>query len=73
MKVWIFTIREIHLNTYLPYILPDCLGQLVVSLPHDKEILYHAMSNMWKKVMAEEGYNYLDDSIHSMEEFFKTT
>ena len=55
MKVRSFTTRLIQLNTYLPYFPPDRPGQLVTSLPDDdiKEILYHAMPNMWKKKMVE--------------------
>ena len=30
------------------------------------------MSNTWIKKMVEQGYNYLDDPIYSMSEFFKT-
>ena len=74
MKVRSFTTRLIQLNTYLPYFSPDRPGQLVASLPDDdiKEILYHAMPNMWKKKMIEQGYKYLDGPIHSMAEFFET-
>ena len=65
MKVRLFTTRLIQLNMYLLYF---------PSLPGDdiKEILYHAMPNMWKKKMVEQGYNYLDGPIHSMVDFFKT-
>ena len=54
--------------------LPDRLGQLVTSLSDDdiKEILYHAIPNMWKKKMVEQGYNYLNGPIHSITEFFET-
>ena len=74
MKVRSFTTRLIQLNTYLPYFPPDRPGQQVTSLPDDdiKEILYHAMPNTWKKKMIEQGYNYLDGPIHSMEVFFET-
>ena len=62
MKVQSFITRLIQLNIYLPHFPLDCPGQLVTSLPNDdiKEILYHAMPNMWKKNMIEQGYNYLD-------------
>ena len=30
------------------------------------------MPNLWKKEMAEQGYNYLDGSIQHMGEFFET-
>ena len=69
MKVQSFTTGLIQLNMYLPCFLPDSPGQLVVSLPDDhiKEILYHAMPNVSKRKMVEqEGYNYLDGPIHSM-------
>ena len=58
---------------YLPYFSPDCPGRLVTSLPDDdiKEILCHAMLNMWKKKMVEQRYNYLDVPIHSKLEFFE--
>ena len=51
MKVLSFCTRLIQLNIYLTYFLPDRPGQLVTSLPDDdiKEILYHAMPNMWKR------------------------
>ena len=51
MKVRSFTTRLIQLNTYLPYFPPDRPGQLVTSFPDDdiKEILYHAIPNMWKR------------------------
>ena len=56
----------------LPYFPPDRLGQLVISFSNDdiKEILYHTMSNMWKKKMVEQEDYYLDGPIHSMTEFF---
>ena len=65
MKVCTFTTRLIQLNNYLPYFPPDCVGQMVTALPDDevKEILYHAMPNLWRKKMTEQGYNYLDRSI----------
>ena len=74
MKVHFFTTRFIQLNTYLPCFPPGCPGQLVTSLFDDdiKEILYHAMPNIWKKKMVEQGYNYLDGPIYSMAEFFET-
>ena len=73
MKAQSFATRLIQLNKYLPYVPPDNSGQLVASLPDDniKEILHHAMPNMWEKKMVEEGYNYLDSPIHSMTEFFE--
>ena len=74
MKIWSFTTRLIfQLNTYLPDFPLDRPGQVVSSPPDDdiKEILYRAMPNAWKKKMVEQGYNYLDDPIYSMAEFFK--
>ena len=72
MKVKSFTTRLIQLDMHLPYILPDCPGQLVTSLPDDdiKEILYQAMPNIWEKKMVEQVYNYLVGPIYSMAEFF---
>ena len=74
MKVRSFTTKLIQLNTYLPYFPPGLPGQVVTSLVDDdiKEILYHAMPNMWNKKMVEQGYNYLDGPIHAMAEFFET-
>ena len=74
MKVWSFTTRLIQLNIYLPFFSPYLPGQLVIPLPDDdvKEILYHNMPNTREKKMVEQGYNYLDGSIHSMVEFFET-
>ena len=59
---------------YLPYFPPHRPGQLVTSLPDDdiKEIIFHTMPNTWKRNMVEQGYNYLDDPIHSMAELFET-
>ena len=58
---------------FLLYFLPDCTGQLVVSLPDDdiNEILYHNMPNTWEKKMIEQGFNSLACSIHSTVEFFE--
>ena len=69
VKVQTIMSRIIQLDTNLPYFPPDCQSQLVTSLPDDdiKEILYHAMPNMWEKKMVEQGYIYLDGTIHSME------
>ena len=55
MKVRTFTLRLIQLNTYMPYFPPDLPGHLVASLPDKdiKEILYHAMPNMWINKMAQ--------------------
>ena len=74
MKLRLFTTRRIQLKMYLPYFPPYCPGHLVPSLLDDdiKEILYHAMSNTWKKKLVEQGYNFLDGPIHSMAELFKT-
>ena len=75
MEVRSFTTRLIQLNKYLPYFLQERSGQLVTSLPDDniKEILYVAMLiTTWEKKMVEQGYNYLDGTIHSMSEFFET-
>ena len=57
MKVRTFTIMFIQLNNYLPYFSPDCIGQMVTALPDDevKEILYHAMPNLWRKKMTKQG------------------
>ena len=72
MKLRLFTTE--HLNTYLLYFLPDRPGQIVASLPNDdnKEILYHTMPITWETKMLEQGYNYLDDPIHAIAEFFET-
>ena len=74
MKVRTFTTRLLQLNNYLAYFPPDHSGQPVAPLSEDKvkEILYHAMPNLWKKKMVEQGYNYLDGSIQNMAEFFET-
>ena len=74
MKVRSFTTRLIQPNIYLAYFPPNISDQLVTFLPDDdvKVILYHAMPNIWKKKMVEQGYNYLVGSIHSMAEFFET-
>ena len=74
MRVRTFITRLLHLNTNLAYFHPDREGQSVNSLPEDevKEILYHAMPNMWKKKKVEQGHNYLDGSIQNMTEFFET-
>ena len=50
MKVRTFTTRLIQLNNYLPYFPSDYVGQMVTGLPGDevKEILYHAMPNLWR-------------------------
>ena len=74
MKVRTFTTRLPQLNAYLAYFPPDHSGQLVSPLSEDKvkEIIYHTMPNTWKKKMVEPGYNYLDGSIQSKTEFFKT-
>ena len=48
---------------------------MVTALPDDnevKEILYHAMPNLWRKKMSEQGYNHLDRSIQEMLDFFDT-
>ena len=47
---------------------------MVTALPDDevKEILYHAMPNLWMKKMTEQGYNYLDRYIQEMSGFFET-
>ena len=73
MKIHTFTTRLIQLNNYLSYFPPDCVGQMVKALPDDevKEILYHAMPNLWRKKMTKQGYNYLDRSIQEMSSFFK--
>ena len=72
MTVHTFTTELIQVNIYLPYFLPDRPGQLVTSPPDDhiKEIPYHIMTNTWKKKIVEQGYNYLDGSIHSIVGFF---
>ena len=55
MKIRTITTRLIHLNNYLPYFPPDCIGQMVTALPDDevKEILYHAMPNLWEEIMTK--------------------
>ena len=73
MKVHIFTIRLIQLNHYLPYFLPDCVGQMVKPLPDEvKEILYYIMLNIWMKRKIKQGHNDLDRSIQAMSGFFET-
>ena len=74
MKVQSSTTRLIHMSAYLSHFPPDLPGQLVISLPDDdiNELLYHAMPYTWKKKMVEQGYNYLDGSIHSMVELLET-
>ena len=74
MKVRTFTSRLIQLNNCLPYFPPDHVGQMVTALSNDevKEILYHAMSNSWRKKMTEQGYNYLDRYIQELSGFFET-
>ena len=74
MKERTFTTRLRQLNRYLPYFLPDCIGQMVTALSDNKvkEILYHTMSNPWRKKMTEQWYNYLDRSIQEMSGFFET-
>ena len=74
MKVYTFPTRPIQLNSYLLYFPPDHVGQIVTALPDDevKEILYHAMPNLWRKKMTKQGYNYLDRSIQKMSGFFAT-
>ena len=74
MKVRTFTTRLIRLNNYLSYFPPDCFGQMITALPDDeaKEILYHAMPNLWRTKMTKQGYNYLDRSIQEMSVFFET-
>ena len=73
IKVCTFTTRLVQLNKYLPYYLPDCVEQTITALSGDevKEILYHAMSNMWRHKMIKQGYNYLDRSIQEMSDFFE--
>ena len=74
MKVRTFTTRLIQLNNYLPYLLPDYIGQLITALPDDevKEMLYHTMLNSWRKKMTKQGNNHLEKSIQEMSGFFKT-
>ena len=59
MKVQVFMTKSIQLNMYLPYLMPDRPGKLVISLPHDdiKGILFYTMAIMWKK-MTEQSYDY---------------
>ena len=47
---------------------------MVTALSDDevKEILYHAMPNMWRKNMTKQEYKYLDISIQEMSGFFET-
>ena len=47
---------------------------MVTALPddEDKEILYHVMSNLWRKKIIKLGYNYLDRSIQETSGFFET-
>ena len=74
MKVCTLTTRFIQQNNCLPYSPPDCIGQMVTALPDDevKEILYHAMPNLWRKKMTEQGYKYLNRSIQEMAGFFES-
>ena len=74
MKVRTFTTRLIQLNNYLPYVPPDCIGQMVTALPNNevKEILYRAISSLWRQKMTKQGYNYLDRSIQETSGFFET-
>ena len=74
MKVYTFITRLLQLNNCLSYSPPDCVGQMIKALTDDevKEILYHAMSNTWRKKMTKQGYNYLDMSIQEMSGFFET-
>ena len=74
MKVRTFNTRLMQLNDYHPCFPPDCVGQMVTALPDDevKEILYHAMPNLWRKKMTEQEYNYLDRSIQEISGFFET-
>ena len=74
MKVCTFTTTLIKLNNYLPCFAPDYIGQMVTALPDDevKEILYHAMPNLWRKKMIKQAYNNLDMSIQEMSGFFET-
>ena len=46
---------------------------MVTALPDDevKELLYHAILNLWRKKMTEHGWNYLDRSIQEMSDFFE--
>ena len=46
---------------------------MVTALPDDevKEMLYHAMPNLWRKKMTEQCYNYLDRPIQEISGFFK--
>ena len=69
-----FHYQTYTVNKYLSYFPPDFVGQMVIAMPDDevKEILYHVMSNKWRKKMTEQGYNYLDRSIQVMSGFFKT-
>ena len=69
-----FTTRLLQLNRYLPYFPPEGIGQMVTSLPDNeiKEILYHAMPNLWRKKITKQGYNYLERTIQKMPGFFET-
>ena len=70
MKVRTFTNRLIQLNKYVLFY----CGQMATALSDDegKEILYHVMSNLWRRKMTEQGYNYLDRSIKEIKDFFET-
>ena len=74
MKEQTFIIRLIQLNNSFPYFSTDCVRYVVTSLPDNevKEILYHAMHNLWRKKMTKQGYNYLDRSIQEISGFFET-
>ena len=73
MKVCTFTTRLMQLNKYLLYFPPDCVGQIVTAQPDDevKEILYHAMPNLWRKKMTKQGYNYLERYIQEISDSFE--
>ena len=55
---------------YLLYFPPDRQNQLVTLLPDDD--IKHAMLNKCEKKVVEQGYNYIDDPIDFMVEFFET-
>ena len=72
MKVHAFTTGI--KNNYIPHFRPDCVGQMVTTLPDDevKDILYLTMPNIWRKKMTKKGYNNLNRYIQEISGFFET-
>ena len=68
MKLLTLTTRLVQLNNILLFFPPDCVVQMVTVLPGNeaKEILYHAIPNLWRKKMIKQGHKYLDDTIQKI-------